>query len=106
VRTQRPAAAAPAPAASSLAEEVRILDRVSASLSAHDSAGALTQLDAYRAKFPRGSMTLEATVLRIEALRQSGNGGAADALADDFLAKHPTSALAERVRVGKRTGGQ
>jgi hypothetical protein len=96
----------PAPAASSLAEEIKMLDRVSASLSAHDGAGALTELDAYQARFPRGSMTLEATVLRIEALRQSGNGAAADALADDFLAKHPTSVLAPRVMAGKKSGGQ
>jgi hypothetical protein len=50
-------------------------------------------------------MRLEATVLRIEALRQSGKTAAAEALADDFLAKNARSPLAARVRAGKKNGG-
>jgi outer membrane protein assembly factor BamD (BamD/ComL family) len=81
-----------------------MLDRASALLAAHDVHGARAELDAYEARFSRGAMRLEATVLRIEALRQSGNTAAADALANDFLAKHPTSPLAARVRAGRKGG--
>ena len=63
-----------------------------------DAEGALTQLDAYARGYPRGRLELEADVLRIDALDQSGRTVAARERAEAFLRRHPHSLLAARVR--------
>jgi hypothetical protein len=81
-------AVAPTAAASSAAPElmgeVVLLDRVRASLAGKRPADAIAELDRYRRDFPRGTLTPEATVLRIEALLQAGDRSAAAELAKPF----------------------
>jgi hypothetical protein len=83
---------------STLAAEVRLLDEARAALSSTDGPRALDALQRYARQFPAGTLNLEATVLRIEALFMTGSSSAATALARDFLAAHPTSTHAARVR--------
>jgi hypothetical protein len=49
-------------------------------------------------RFPRPMLGAEATVLRIEALSQSGDAARAKTLAEAFLAKYPNSPYATRLR--------
>lgn len=81
-----------------LAEEVRALDQARQAALSHDSARALRLVTAYQAKFPKGKLGPEATVLAIEALIASGQKGAAAHLARTFLQRDPSGPLAERVR--------
>lgn len=95
--TPAPVAPRPAPSAS-LADETRSLDAARKALAAGDSSGALTRLDDHARRFPRGGLALEAEVLRIEALAQSGNRAAAATRARAFVARHPSSVFTPRVR--------
>jgi hypothetical protein len=88
----------PAPA-SSLAKEVAALEPVRHALESGAPLGALALLDRYRTEFPRGRLTEEAAALRVEALASAGRRSEARALGAEFLAKHPESPMAERVRV-------
>ena len=54
-------------AASSLAEEVKLLDRVRASMARGDRAAALRELDGYDQRHPAGTLRREARVLRTRA---------------------------------------
>jgi hypothetical protein len=94
----RPAAAPPASGESSLADEVRALEVARRAIADGRSPDALRALDDYRRSFPHGMMQQESTLLRIEALARGGNMTAARSLADQFLAGHPTSPHAQRVR--------
>ena len=83
-------------------EEIRLLDQARAAVKsgAHDKA--LRTLAKYDQKFPRGQFRQEAQVLKMEALKQSGENERASALAKKFLAEHPNSPHVERVEnVGK-----
>jgi hypothetical protein len=86
------------PTAPGLDLEVRLLDRVREAVADGDFARARTSLEAYAAQFPRGALTPEAVVLRIELLRRTGQGAAARMLAQEFLRQHRGSPLCERVR--------
>jgi hypothetical protein len=94
------AAHAPAPArsASSLSPELAVLDRARHALAAHDAAGARAALDEYERRFPRGSLREEADLASIETLVLSGDVPGTRAAANRFLADHPDSAYAGRVR--------
>jgi len=82
-----PTARAAAPTrADGLLAEVRQLDRVHSALRASQAELALRLLDEYAAAFPRAALTLEATVLRVRALSESGEHAAAAALARRTLA--------------------
>ncbi|HVJ21881.1 MAG TPA: hypothetical protein VM686_41035 [Polyangiaceae bacterium] len=87
--------AAPAP---SLADEVKAIQRAKAALSGGNPSGAIKELDAYRETFPRGRLSQEATVLRIEALAASGNQAAAQKLGEQFLKNNEKSPYAARVK--------
>ncbi len=89
----------PAPHAvpKSLSEEVAALDKAQ-SLLDDDPEGALAALEGYDEGFRGGVLAQEAEVLRIEALAKVGQQDKARAAAATFLAKHPTSPLASRVR--------
>jgi hypothetical protein len=98
-----PAASGPAPAVvkpapTSLAEEVAALDGAREALVGGDAARALRALDDHDRRFSRGALGPEATVLRIEALVQRGDRAAATRLGTAFLAAHPRSPLAARLR--------
>lgn len=81
-----------------LSAEVAALREAREALAAGRSRQALTALDAYGQRFPRGRLGLEAEVLRIEALARGGSSAAAAARAKSFLAAHPDNPYAHRVR--------
>jgi hypothetical protein len=81
-----------------LAHELSTLDAARGMLTRGDAAGALERLDAYTHRYPHGRLALEAEVLRIDALEQSGRADAAHTRAEAFLQRHPHSVLAARVR--------
>lgn len=82
----------------SLTEEVMALKRAREALAAGRPQKALTELNIYDQRFRGGRLSLEAEVLRIEALAQSGERKAAAARAASFLSAHPSSPYANRVR--------
>ena len=84
--------------ASSLEREIALLDAVKSKLGAGAAADASHALDTYDAEFPQGTLRPEATVLRIRTLLLQGRRDEAQRLADDFLAKHPGSVHAKRIR--------
>jgi hypothetical protein len=81
-----------------LAHELSSLDAARGLLARGDATGALARLDAYGRAYPHGRLGLEAEVLRIDALDESGRSEAARARAGAFLKHHPHSVLAARVR--------
>lgn len=87
--------AAPAP---SLADEVAAIKQAKVALASGDAAQALRELDNYRARFPRGRLAQEASVVRIESLLKAGNEAAANSAADRFLSANGDSPYAARVR--------
>lgn len=95
--TRSSAPSAKADAESALREEIRALDRARAALRSGAPKRALQELDAYGARFPRGTFRQEASVLRIEAIGASGAPERAAALARDFLRRHPESPHADRL---------
>jgi TolA-binding protein len=82
----------------SLADEVAQLQDAKLALKSGNPQQALAELNTYARRFPRPALGAEATVLRIEALRQMGDVARAKALAESFLAKHPSSPYAARLR--------
>jgi hypothetical protein len=83
-----------------LRDEIRLLDRARAALRMRAPSEALDSLRQYFDGHPRGTLEPEATVLRIEALLQSGQRVQAAAAAREFLTRHPDGPLADRVRRG------
>jgi len=78
-------------------EEIRLLDQARSSVRSGANAKALRALAKYEQRFPRGQFRQEVQVLRMEALKQSGESDRASALAKKFLAEHPNSPHVERV---------
>jgi hypothetical protein len=115
-RGQRPAAVAgpseelaaaaspPAPApvhaqeGSSVVAEVASLDRARAALANGDAREALARLSAHDAAFATGALQPEAVVLRVRALVTLGERSRAAQVANRFIAAHPESAQAGRLR--------
>jgi hypothetical protein len=83
--------------ASTLSEEVRSLDAARRELATGHARAALTTIDAYRARFPQGSLRTEATVLRVEALLGSGDRAGAEREANAIVRAAPGSRHAARV---------
>lgn len=92
------------PLARALGEETIALDHAREALAAHQAFEALRLLDDYHRRFPRGRMRPEAMVLRLAALVQSGNLGAANALASQLLADNAYKTYATRIRSLLREG--
>ncbi len=90
--------AAPAIESRQLAAEVAMLDQARSAIVTKDGERALDALGRYGREFPAATLNLEATVLRIEALFLTGSPDAATSLGREFLAAHPTSTHATRVR--------
>jgi hypothetical protein len=99
---QTPPPAAPraraAPTRASLSAELAALDAIAAADAANNPAQALKLLETYRNDFPHGRLELEAEVLRIDSLAQSGQPAVAARAAERFVKRHPNSVLAARVR--------
>lgn len=83
---------------SSLLEQVQSLDRARVALGAGDAAAALAEIAHYRQAWPGGVFLTEASVLEIEALAKRGERSLAAARAQAFVAAHPDSPQAERLR--------
>jgi hypothetical protein len=77
--------------------EVATLGAARAALGGNDAPTALRALDAYDRAFPQGVLSDEAAVLRIEALAKRSDPNAA-VLSERFVAGHPASPYAERLR--------
>ncbi len=82
----------------SFGRELRAIERARLAVAGRDGASAIETLDAYARDFPHGQLSQEATLLRLEALLDEGQGAQAEALARTFLQEHPSSPLAQRVR--------
>ncbi len=88
----------PAASASTLEAETRLLRGARDALQAGDGARALSILDQHALAFPSGALSEERTAQRVFALCALGRVDAARAEAGVFLAAHPSSPLASRVR--------
>jgi hypothetical protein len=86
-----------ASAADMLREEIAQIDKVRSAMRQGAPGQALTELDTYRTRFPRGVLQQESVVLRIQALQASGNTAQATALGQSFMAHHPNSPHAEKI---------
>ena len=87
----------PAPRAT-LTDEVTLIDGALAALRHRDPMHALAILDDYDSRYPTGAMAPEAAVARIQATLAKGDLAKARELGEQFLAAHPKSPLAGRVR--------
>lgn len=96
----RPDTSTPKPAGDSFREELALVERARGELSRGDTPACLRTLDAYRAYVgPNGGVfTQEVEVMHVEALARSGDREGARARGGRFLADHPASPYAERVR--------
>ena len=92
------ATASAAPTSSTLTEELALLDEARGGLARGDATGALATLDRYQQRFPRGTLALEAQVLRIDALWRRGDQASARQLAERFVEAHPSSPHSPRLR--------
>lgn len=92
-----PAAEEQAPS-TGLSDELAALDRAQKAIHAGDGDAALAAIDNYDQRFSKKQLGLEARVLRIEATLGQGKHERARDLARDFLAAHPDSPYAQRVR--------
>lgn len=81
-----------------LAAELAALDAARAKLGAGDARAALVLLDSYQREFPKARLSLEAEVLRIDALDRAGHVDAARRRAASFVQNHPKGVLTGRVR--------
>jgi hypothetical protein len=81
-----------------LAAELAALDAVRAKLGSGDARAALVLLDAYQREFPKARLSLEAEVLRIDALDRAGHVEAARRRAAAFVQNHPKGVLTGRVK--------
>ena len=88
---------AAAPVTGGMRDEIALIDGARAALGAGSPARALSLLDRYRARHPRGVLLPEALAMRIEAIDRSGDHARAQALARAFLAEYPHTPLAQRV---------
>jgi len=98
VASVSPLATARSDVAIQLPRELEYLERTRALL-AHESPGAaLEALSDYERAFPRGTMKVEASAFRVEALAAAGRRQEAALQARAFLAAYPKNPMAERIR--------
>jgi hypothetical protein len=100
-RESAPASASAPPVveeASSLAEEVALLDAAGRALAMGRAAQALSLLDGYARAFPAGLLRPEAALLRSQALADQGARAAAAAIARELVESDPTNPVVKRAR--------
>jgi hypothetical protein len=98
-REVEPPAPSPSVGPRGLARELFILEQAREAMVQGRPASALAALAQYDREFASGSMSAEATALRIEALMQSGRADEGRSSARAFMATYPRSPLVDRVRV-------
>ena len=82
-----------------LSREIAAIDEARSALRRGSASDALVVLDRYDAAFAKaGRLQLEAAALRVEVLFRLGDLGRARSNAQAFLAKHPSSPYAARIR--------
>jgi hypothetical protein len=98
-------ASAPAPVDSSAAvapltvkDEIALIGRAHAALTAGDPSGAIALLDEHAREFPKGALGEEREATRVLALCALGRTAAAHSAADRFFAAFPGGPQAGRVR--------
>jgi hypothetical protein len=94
----KPAPRRASEAANTLDAEIRLLDKARAALVEGQPARALETLGEYDRDFSHGHLRPEAFLIRLDALVHSGEAPAARRLARDYLAAHPASPHALRIR--------
>ncbi len=92
---QRPRAR---PTGDRLAQEVALLDRVHARITAGDATAALALLDEHARRFPDGALGDLGEAARVQALCLAGDSAGAVAVAARLVAAYPGSAVAQRHR--------
>ena len=100
-----PSATRPVPREPTLSEELAALDRARSALASSRPTEALSLLEDHDARFPRGALAAETTVLRVEALLGAGDAASARSLADRFVATNPESPYVPRLRSLSRREG-
>lgn len=85
-------------AATNLAGEMALLASAQAAIQSGDYPTALAKLDEHQRTYPAGVLGEERTAARVVALCGAGRVAEARLLATAFLARHPSSPLAPRVR--------
>lgn len=86
------------PARSALADELATLDVAREAIGAGNAARAFEALDRHDRAFPKALLGPEAMVLRVEAMVLRGDRAGAARLGNAFLASHPRSPHASRIR--------
>jgi hypothetical protein len=89
--------ALPAAGPGNLRDEIALVDEARTALREQAPQRALAVLRRYAAAYPEGTFAPEAEALRVEALNDSGQHRLAQSLARDFVRRHPTHPLAERI---------
>jgi hypothetical protein len=87
-----------AEASPGLNEEIALLDRARSAINGGRPSEALVRLDEHAAKFPKGGLSLEAQVLRVQALAAAGRNEEASRRAKRILSRSPNSVVAKRLR--------
>lgn len=80
-----------------LAKEVRLLDSARAALP-NEPRRALEVLEQHRREFPRGALTIDAELVRLEAYLRAGDRSRATAVANNLIRSAPQSPVAARAR--------
>jgi len=93
-----PAAVAPRVERDDLPAELRWIERAQTALAANDPAAAQAALRGHARAFPRGHLSEEREALAVQVLCASGRADEARRAAAAFVARHPTSPQAARVR--------
>jgi hypothetical protein len=92
------APASPSAGEATIDEEVQLIKEAQAALRAGDATGALARTDEHSRRFPTGKLASARAVTRMMALCQAGRQDQARLEADRFLAAHPGSPYADRVK--------
>ena len=74
------------------------MEAANASLDRHQPSEALVQVSQYQRLYPRGKLTVEAEVIRLEALVELGRYDEARRVANAFLRSFPNALQVPRVR--------
>lgn len=82
----------------SVGAEIAVLDEARGALARRQPAYALSILDAYVERFPRATLSPEATLLRVDALVQAGDRPAAERAAAALVAGQPDGPYVGRVQ--------
>jgi len=93
-----PVAVAPREERDDLPAELRWIERAQTALAANDPAAAQAALRGHARAFPRGHLSEEREALAVQVLCASGRADEARRAAAAFVARHPTSPQAARVR--------